>query len=147
MTLSVVLPSSHGVVLRARFFRSHGVALESPSRSSSGVREEDGMVMFAMPVKRVRVDAWGCSCLLWAPRNRFVHDALTLEVLRHCKLAAQHGAAEGFLLGEDQAPVEGQELLALRVVKVDAEYWARWGSAVRAEHSRRRASSRGERFP
>lgn len=146
MALSVVLPSSDGAILRARFFRSHGVTLESQSRSRSGVREEDGMVIFAMPVKRVSVDAWGSSCLLWAPRNRFVHDALTMEVLRHCKLAVQHGNAEGFLLGEDQAPVEGQELLALRVVKVDAEYWARWGSAARAEHSRRRASNRGERF-
>ena len=146
MSLSLIVPMKDGAVLRARFFRSHGVTLESQTRSRSGVREEDGMVVFAMSVKRVSVDAWGCSCLLWTPSNRATDDALTMEVLRHCKLAVQHGVAEGFLLGEDQAPVGGQELLGLRVVKVASEYWARWGSAARAEHSRRKASSRGERF-
>ena len=136
---------TNGAALRARFFQSHGVTLESPLRSRSGVREVDGMVVFAMPVERVGVDAWGCSCLLWAGCNRSLGEAHRVETLRHCRLAVQHGVAEGFLLDKDQAPIERPELLGLRVVKVGAEYWARWGNAARAETSWIRASHRGAR--
>lgn len=135
MSLSLVVPMKNGAVLRARFFHSHGVALESESRSKSGVREEDGIVVFAMACERVSVDAWGCSCLLWTSSNRESHDALCLETLRHCKLAVQQGVAEGFLLDRNQAPVEGPELLALRVVKIGTEFWARWGTSARAQRS------------
>ena len=145
MGLSVILPLTNGAVLRARFFHLHGVMLQSQSRSRSGVRDEDGMVVFAMSTARVSVDAWGCSCLLWAGSNRLLHDALSVETLRHCRLAIQHGVAEGFLVDRDQAPIEPQELVAVRVVKVGAEYWARWGNAARAERSRTRTSSRGAR--
>jgi hypothetical protein len=136
MGLSLILPMANRAVLRARFFQSHGVTLESHARSRSGVREEDGMVVFAMPVERVRVDAWGCGCLLWTGRDRLRDDAISVETLHHCRLAVQHGVAEGFLLGRDHAPMECQELLALRVVKVGREYWAKWGHAVRAELAR-----------
>ena len=54
MGLSLILPMVNRAVLRARFFQSHGVTLESHARSRSGVREDDGMVVFAMPVERVR---------------------------------------------------------------------------------------------
>ena len=145
MGLSVILPLTNGAVLRARFFRLHGVILQSQSRSRSGVRDEDGMVVFAMPTERVSVDAWGCSCLLWAGANRLLHDALSVDTLRHCRLAVQHGVAEGFLVDRDQAPLEPQELVGVRVVKVGAEYWARWGNAARAERSPTRTSYRGAR--
>jgi hypothetical protein len=139
MGLCLILSMANGAVLRARFFQSHGVSLESHARSTSGVREEDGMVVFAMPVERVRVDPWGCSCLLWTGRDRLHDDAISVETLHHCRLAVQHGVAEGFLLGRDHAPMERQDLLALRVVKVGREYWARWGDAMRAERAQARA--------
>ena len=145
MSLSLIVPMKNGAALRARFFHSHGVALESMSRSRSGVREEDGIVVFAMPSERVSVDAWGCSCLLWPGSNRLPDDALSLETLRHCRLALQQGLAEGFLLGRDQAPIEGPELLAVRVVKIGTEFWARWGTAVRAQRSEAGASGRRAR--
>ena len=108
MGLSLILPMANRAVLRARFFQSHGVTLESHARSRSGVREEDGMVVFAMPVERVRVDAWGCSFLLWTGCDRLRDDAISVETLHHCRLAVQHGVAEGFLLGRDHAPMECQ---------------------------------------
>ena len=145
MSLSLIVPLKNGAVLRARFFHSHGVALESVSRSRSGVREEDGIVVFAMPSERVSVDAWGCSCLLWPGSNRLPADPLSLETLRHCRLAVQQGLAEGFLLDRDQAPIDGPQLLALRVVKSGTEFWARWGAASRAERSGAGASSRRAR--
>lgn len=133
MALSLILPMANRAVLRARFFQSHGVTIESHARSTSGVREEDGMVVFAMPVERVKMDAWGCSCLLWTGRDRLLDDAISVETLRHCRLAVRHGVAEGFLLGRALAPMECQDLLALRVLKIGREYWAKWGHAVRAE--------------
>lgn len=145
MGLSVVIPMKSGAALRARFFHSHGVTIESQARSRSGVREEDGMVVFAMPAERVSMDAWGCSCLLWAGSKQSGHEALSVETLRHCRLAQQHGVAEGFLLDRDQAPMERQDLLGLRVVKVGTEYWARWGNVARAAHSGARAPWRGAR--
>ena len=145
MSLSLIVPMKNGVALRARFFHSHGVSLESESRSRSGVREEDGVVVFAMQSERVSVDAWGCSCLLWGGSNCLAGDALGSEMLRHCKLAVQQGLAEGFLLDQDQAPIEGPQLLTLRVVKVGTEYWARWGTAARAQRSGAGVSCRGTR--
>ena len=145
MGLSVILPLTNGATLRARFFHLHGVTLQYQSRSRSGVRDDDGMIVFAMPAERVSVDAWGCSCLLWASSNRLLHDTLSVETLRHCRLAVQQGVAEGFLIDRDQAPAAPRELLELRVVKVGTEYWARWGNAARAERSRTRTSYRGAR--
>jgi hypothetical protein len=145
MGLSLILPMANRAVLRARFFQSHGVTLESHARSRSGVREEDGMVVFAMSVERVRVDAWGCSCLLWTGCDRLRDHAISVETLHHCRLAVQHGVAEGFLLGRDHAPMECRQLLALRVVKVGREYWAKWGHAVRAELARATVCNDGAR--
>jgi hypothetical protein len=145
MGLSLILPMANRAVLRARFFQSHGVTLESHARSRSGVREDDGMVIFAMPVARVRVDAWGCSCLLWTGCDRLLDEAISAETQRHCRLAIQHGVAEGFLLGRDHAPMECQGLVALRVVEFGREYWAKWGHAVRAEPAQATACNDGAR--
>jgi hypothetical protein len=137
-----VLTMGRNAVSIARAFEARGVALQFPARSRSGVRGDDGMVVFALPVARVRVDGWGCSCLLWAVKDDGVDDALG-ERVRHCRLAVRHGCAEGFLLGRDNAPLECRELLALRVVEVRREYWARWGGVTRVEQVRTwaRASS------
>ena len=65
---SQVLPMWNGALSRARAFEWHGVTLKFPARSRSGVRADDGMVVFALPAAQVRLDDWGCSCLLWARR-------------------------------------------------------------------------------
>ena len=94
MGLALILPLPNSALSRARFFRSYGVALEAPARSRSGVRADDGMVVFALPAARVSVDAWGCSCLLWTVTDRLGDRAGSDERLRHCRLAVRHGVAE-----------------------------------------------------
>jgi len=83
----------------------------------------------------VSIDAWGCSCLLWAGKGDSA-DAALAERLSHCRLAVRDGGAEGFLLGRDNAPLRRLQLLALRVVKVRREYWAKWAAVTRAELAR-----------
>ena len=101
------------------------IAIRNDAPSRSGVREEDGVVVFAMPAAAVLVDDAGFSCLLWAPASN------DLETLRHCRLAIRNGMAEGFLLyGEAVSACHG-EMLSLRIVKVRQEYWARWGGMAR----------------
>jgi len=105
----------------------------------SRVRDDDGVVVFAMPAARVRVDDWGCSCPLWVPgrREARVVAASDLERLRHCRMALRQGMAEGFVLDAGEVPAGQREILSLRVIKTGQEYWARWGCAARA-------GSRGE---
>jgi hypothetical protein len=109
------------------------------SAAHSRVRDDDGVVVFAMPAARVRVDDWGCSCPLWVPGTRHarVVAASDLERLRHCRMALRQGMAEGFVLDAGEVPAGQQEILSLRVIKTGQEYWARWGCAARA-------GSRGE---
>lgn len=132
-----VLPMWKSAPSMARAFEWRGVTLKFPALSRSGVRGEDGMVVFAMPKARVRVDDWGCSCPLWLPSDaglaRGMDDASGLERLQHCRLAIRHGEAEGFLLDGNVAPTKLSEALALRVVKAGAEYWATWGAVARAQ--------------
>jgi hypothetical protein len=99
----------------------------------SRVREDDGVVVFAMPAARVRVDDWGCSCPLWVPgtREARVVVASDLERLRHCRVALRQGMAEGFVLQAGEQPGAQPEILSLRVIKTGQEYWARWGCAAR----------------
>jgi hypothetical protein len=119
-----------GALSRADAFQRHGVVLKFPALSRSGVRDDDGMVLFAMEGAKVRVDDWGCSCLLWSHARRAPDQAIELERLRHCRLALQLGMAEGFLVW-DGGTLGHEALLALRVVKAGKEYWARWGYSVR----------------
>ena len=46
------------------------------------------------------------------------------ERLRHCQLAEQRGGAEGLLTYGDEATVDPDVVLSLRVVRRGAEYWA-----------------------
>ena len=60
----------------------------------SGVRADDGKVVFALPAAQVRVDDWGCSCVLSCPLclglvNRWTR-AVQQEMLRHCRIALIH---------------------------------------------------------
>ena len=121
---SRILQVCNGAAARARAFERSGVNVTYPALSRSGVREHDGMVVFAIEAAEVRTDDWGCSSLLWRPLSP--DD----EALQHCRLAIRRGSAEGFLvygISED-----GGGILALRVVKSGAEYWARWARGARA---------------
>lgn len=110
------------------------------SSDRSGVRDEDGVVVFAMPAAGVHADPWGFSCLLWRPASS---DA---QRLRHCRLAVRNGMAEGFLLYGDAARAREGEMLSLRVLKLGKEYWAKWGAMARAVMPRRFASAAGARL-
>ena len=137
MSFCQVLPMRRSAPSIARAFEWRGVTLKFPSLSRSGVRSDDGMVVFAMPRAQVRVNDWGCSCPLWLPSDadlgRGTDGSSGLERLQHCRLAVRHGEAEGFLLDGDVAPATLSEALALRVVKAGAEYWAMWGAVARAQ--------------
>ena len=99
--MAQVLP----MLTRARAFSSRGVLLSLRGRSRSGVRDDDGMVVFAMPAAAVRIDERGCLCPLWLPADHAGEDEqdreLSEELLEHCRLAVHHGLAEGFLLYGD----------------------------------------------
>ena len=116
----------NGAAARARAFERYGVSVTHPALSRSGMREHDGMVVFAIEPAEVRTDDWGCSSLLWRPPSR--DD----EALQHCRLAVRRGSAEGFLVYTDGISEEGGGMLALRVVQSGAEYWGRWGRGARA---------------
>jgi hypothetical protein len=128
---------------RAHAFRSRGVTLKFPEQSLSGVRDEDGMVVFALAAPYVRMDAWGFSCLLWTraeARKQSASDIIAgsdLERLGHCRLALRHGIAEGFVVYGDATSKCRDDVIALRVVKAGEEYWAKWGWAARADCPRR----------
>lgn len=143
--MAQVLP----MLTRARAFYSRGVLLSLPARSRSGVRNDDGMVVFAMPAHAVRIDECGCLCPLWLPADRAGEDErdreISEEVLEHCRLAVHHGLAEGFLLYGDASLARASELLALHVVKTGTEYWAKWGAAALAELPRQQAGAACER--
>ena len=142
---SQVLPLSNVAAFRAFVFAWQGVNVQFPARSRSGVRDCDGMVVFAMHAGEVRVDDWGLSCLLWAPaspRAMAADDATEAEMLKHCRLALRRGMAEGFLLYNDDPDATRREgMLSLRVVRAGREYWARWGHSVRAQLPRATASA------
>jgi hypothetical protein len=124
---SRILQLCNGAAARARAFERYGVIVRYPALSRSGVREHDGMVVFAIEAAEVRTDNWGCSSLLWRPLS-----SRDEEALQHCRLAVRRGSAEGFLVYTDGMSQECEGMLALRVVKSGAEYWARWGRGARA---------------
>lgn len=134
---SRVLQLCNGAAARARSFERYGVIVKFPALSRSGVREHDGMVVFAISAAEVRTDDWGCSSPLWRPLSR------DEEVLEHCRLAVRRGMAEGFLIYADHASQGGEGMLSLRVVKAGAEYWARWGHGARAVLQRSSSTGAG----
>lgn len=138
----------NSALARANAFESCGVTLTFPARSRSGVRDADGIVVFAIAAALVRQEHWGFSCLLWAPAPRAAATALDeashAETLDHCRLAMRHGVAEGFLVYDAEPSPHGVahciDTVALRVVKAGKEYWAKWGFAPRAQLPPRRAA-------
>ena len=121
---------------RVRAFQAHDVALTYSWRSWSGVRRQDGGVVFALPERDVHADDGGCRCLLWwrdGVESWLGHES-SEERLSHCRLAASQGSAEGFLVRADSV-VAASEMLGLRVQKVADQYWALWGWAARVDHT------------
>ena len=96
---------------RISAFARHGVILSDPDRSMSGVSTRDGAVVLAMKTTDIRIGDDGCSCLLWS-------------------LAMARGAAEGLLVGGEDAGVNPDETVLLRVLRICGEYGARWGFAA-----------------
>ena len=130
---------------RYRAFELRGVTLKYPSRSWGGVRADDGAVILALWAGDIFTDSQGSSCLLWTAGGdgecRSMDYASRQERLEHCRLAVLHGGAEGLLVYGDTAAVDPEIVLALRVVKRGADYWAKWGSATRTIGSRAAESS------
>jgi hypothetical protein len=121
-------------------FRAQGVTLKYPSHSWSGVRGGDGAVVVAIRATDVQVHDWGCSCLLWSPAigpGEELERASHQERLEHCFLAVCHGTAEALVAYGQDAAFNAGEVIALSVVKIGNQYWARWGSVARAEDSTR----------
>lgn len=111
---------------RKAAFREQGVVLKYPSSSWSGVRGDDGMVLFAVKAEDVIVD----RCLLWAPDRNGSDSPAATERLKHCMLALHHGQAEGMLAFKDGAEIDPTLVLSMRVERHRRDYWAKWGSAA-----------------
>lgn len=115
---------------RFRAFGARGVQLKYPSRSWSGVRADDGAVILAMRARDLRRHKRGSRCMLWAPHGpqAAIDRASSDERLRHCRLAELRGGAEGLLTYGDEASVDPNVVLSLRVVRRGTEYWAEVGA-------------------
>ncbi len=127
---SVIPIRQHTTMSRAAAFDEHGVVLEYPGSSWSGVRAVDGMVVFAVRAEEVIVDGEGSRCLLWAPEAGRTDSPAREERLKHCILALRNGQAEGLLAFENGTAIDPTLVLALRVARYRREYWAKWGSAA-----------------
>ena len=128
------------ILSRAIAFAAQGVALKHPWHSWSGVRGGDGAVVIAMRSTDVQVDGSGSRCLLWAPATAPDADfewTSHQERLEHCALATRRGAAEGLVSYGRENVFNPDEILAVRVVKVGKQYWAKWGAVARARRSKR----------
>jgi hypothetical protein len=117
---------------RSEAFAEQGVHLAYPSRSWSGIRDEDGAVVIAMREGEIQSAFDGFRCLLWSPviegATEWVDRPAKHERLRHCRLAFLHGGADGLVVLGESAEVERGCVFALRVEKVGGEYWAFWGA-------------------
>jgi hypothetical protein len=111
---------------RVRAFGARGVKLKYPSRSWSGVRADDGAVILAIRARDLRRDKRGSRCMIWPPRGipAAMDRASRDERLKHCRLAELRGGAEGLLAYGDEASVDADVVLSLRVVRRGEEYWA-----------------------
>lgn len=116
------------MVSRAVAFSAQGVTLRYPAASWSGVRGDDGMVVFAILAEDVLVDDQGSRCLLWGPDLARQRSLVKEERLEHCILALRQGQAEGVLAFEGGFEVDPTHVLSIRVAQHRKEYWAQWGA-------------------
>jgi hypothetical protein len=141
------VPRKAGLKLipRTRAFQARGVFLQDPRSSWSGVRRSDGAVVFALWSQAIESKDGGCSYLLWSPNKDgsrpWYESAAGTERREHCVAAVAKGLAEGLLVhGEaftDRLPeerartvlgIDPETVIALRVEKRGAEFWAIWGN-------------------
>ena len=128
------------LVARTKAFEARGVYLTDARTSWGGVRKADGVVVLALWATSVLSADGSCRYLLWAPNTPWAETAGGRERLEHCKRAIELGSAEGLLvygealegrLPEDKAHavhgVDAEVVLAFKVERVGAEYWATWG--------------------
>jgi hypothetical protein len=136
------------LVSRGKAFEKRGVVLQSRTWSRGGVRQEDGVVVLAIPFEEVQKSEGGHSHLLWAPNVKGSHPWADkpggLERLEHCRVALERGSAEGILVyaknpdagpGEKPAVADGVDadnVLNLKIEKRGEEYWATWADIRRA---------------
>jgi len=135
------------LISRSRAFEARGIWTQAARASWSGVRNVDGMVVFALWAESIESREGGCCCLLWAPNaegSRPWSDTLAgRDRLEHCKAAMARGDAEGFLvqgerltgrLPEDRAKtvlgVDAEIVIHFRVERRGSEYWGVWGGRV-----------------
>jgi hypothetical protein len=113
----------------AAALRAHGVTPKYPLTGRSGVRADDGMVLFVLCAEDIITDSEGARCLLWAPGGD--DSAARRERLEHCIRALGHGQAEALLALARGTQVDSSVAFAVRVERHRREYWAKWGSASR----------------
>jgi hypothetical protein len=121
---------------RQEAFTAQGVTLAAADSSWSGLRDEDGSVVFALADTEIEPCRDGFRCRLWAPlmdrTGPAAQRVASLERLTHCLLARAMGGADGLVVAGPLAQVERNSILTLRVEQQRGEYWARWGSACTA---------------
>lgn len=146
---NAVLPNKaqHKLVPRSSAFGARGVWLQDPRTSWSGIRKGDGMVVIALWRAAVQSINGRCACLLWSPNKDgarpWSDSAAGKERLEHCKLAMEHGVAEGLLvhgetlegrLPEDRARtvlgIDPHIVIRFRVEIRGTEYWGTWGTGA-----------------
>lgn len=130
------------LVSRGRAFEIHGVSLRSRNWSRGGIRT-DGAVLLAVRADEVQKGGATSSTLLWAPNLADAHPWSDTpggqERLEHCRMAIEHGAAEGLMAYPGQAGsapaeskstraerIDADNVLKLQVEKRGEEYWATW---------------------
>jgi len=135
------------LIPRNRAFQARGVWLRDERTSWSGVRKEDGAVVFGLWAGSVGSEEGGCTCLLWGPnhdrRRPWSDSAAGRERLEHCQAALARGSAEGLLVHGEAAPgflpedrarsiagVAPDTVVNFRVQKRGDEYWAVWGKSA-----------------
>jgi hypothetical protein len=133
------------LISRRAAFQARGVLLADAETGWSGVRKADGMVVMTLWAGAIRSGEGRCSQLLWAPNTdgsrRWSETPAGQERLKHCSIALERGAGEGFLVhgkhlgGEDCEynartvyGVDPESVVHFRVEQRGAEYWAVWGS-------------------
>lgn len=136
--------SARRLISRSKALQARGVYPSDARTSWSGVRKDDGAVVMMLWAGAVQPSEGSCGYLLWAPNvdgaRPWSDTAAGKERLEHCRLALQHGKAEGLLvhgerldghLPEHKARsvhgVDPEVVVRLEVELRGQEYWAVWG--------------------
>ena len=137
MVFSALASAASRRITRIEAFAEQGVRLTYPSRSWSGIREDDGAIVIALREGEVQCAFDGFRCLLWSPviegATEWVDRPIKQERLAHCRRAIAFGGADGLMVSGAEAKVERGLVLPLRIEKLGAEYWAFWGSIAGAD--------------